>query len=269
MLCRSDEGSERRGSGIPARHPHRRARTWLAIPNAVVKDWWREVGWPDPAASSIASDTAGLLLAVVVTAASIQDRDAAHRLLSAVRARFSTVQLAWADCGYTGRLVTRAKTVLALTRLCRVRPQHLQHSRRRTRLPDRRYDDPNPVTEEGCSRSARNPWKCGHVMMSSYGHSPSSMSSAACARAIRAGNLSRWRAITSRRAGADRAASIVRISASPKPASFEITDRRHPVQVRVGVAATVTRAGRCQQSFRLPISQHVCRQPEPSRHLAD
>ena len=31
-----------------------------------------------------------------------------------------------------------------------------------------------------------------------------------------------------------------------EPASFEITDRRHPVQVSVGVAATVTRAGRCQ-----------------------
>ena len=41
----------------------------------------------------------------------------------------------------------------ALTRLCRVRPQHLQHSRRRTRLPDRRYDDPNPVTGEGTLQS--------------------------------------------------------------------------------------------------------------------
>lgn len=226
MLCDLMKILSLEAVGFPARHPHRRARTWLAIPNAVVKDWWREVGWPDPAASSIASDTAGLLLAVVVTAASIQDRDAAHRLLSAVRARFSTVQLAWADCGYTGRLVTRAKTVLALTRLCRVRPQHLQHSRRRTRLPDRRYDDPNPVTEEGCSRSARNPRKCGHVMMSSYGHSPSSMSSAACARAIRAGNLSRWRAITSRRAGADRAAGVVRISASPPPSRSPIAATR-------------------------------------------
>lgn len=63
----------------------------------------------------IATDSSGLLLAVVVTAASIQDRDAAHRLLAAVRARFATVSLVWADGGYSGRLVEWAKSVLALT----------------------------------------------------------------------------------------------------------------------------------------------------------
>ncbi|MEU5847891.1 transposase [Saccharopolyspora shandongensis] len=52
----------------------------------------------------MATDTMGLLLAVVVTAACIQDRDGAHRLLAALRARFSTVSHIWADCGYTGRL---------------------------------------------------------------------------------------------------------------------------------------------------------------------
>lgn len=63
----------------------------------------------------IATDTNGLLLAVVVTAASIQDRDAAHRLLTALRARFATVKLVFADGGYAGRLVVWAKTVLALS----------------------------------------------------------------------------------------------------------------------------------------------------------
>lgn len=63
----------------------------------------------------IATDTSGLLLAVMVTAASIQDRDAAHRLLTALRARFATITLVFADGGYTGRLVEWAKTVLALT----------------------------------------------------------------------------------------------------------------------------------------------------------
>jgi transposase len=63
----------------------------------------------------IAVDSAGLLLAVVVTAASIQDRDAAHRLLAALRARFATTTLVWADGGYTGRLVEWSKSVLALT----------------------------------------------------------------------------------------------------------------------------------------------------------
>ncbi|MBF6169423.1 IS5 family transposase [Streptomyces gardneri] len=63
----------------------------------------------------IATDTLGLLLAVVVTPASIQDRDAAHRLLAAVRTRFATVSLVFADGGYAGRLVVWAKSVLALT----------------------------------------------------------------------------------------------------------------------------------------------------------
>ena len=59
-------------------------------------------------------DTSGLLLAVVVTDAGIQDRDAAHRLLTALRAKFSTISLVWADGGYAGRLVTWAEQVLAL-----------------------------------------------------------------------------------------------------------------------------------------------------------
>lgn len=36
-------------------------------------------------------------------------------------------------------------------------------------------------------------------------------------------------------------------------------DRRHLVHVRVGVAAAAARAGGCQQSFRFPVPQHVCR----------
>ena len=63
----------------------------------------------------IAVDTGGLLLAVVVTIAGIQDRDAAYRLLTQLRGRFSTVSLVWADGGYAGRLVIWARKVLALT----------------------------------------------------------------------------------------------------------------------------------------------------------
>jgi transposase len=62
----------------------------------------------------IACDTLGLILAVVVTPVSIQDRDAAHRLLAAVRSRFSGVELVFADGGYTGRPVAWAEAVLAL-----------------------------------------------------------------------------------------------------------------------------------------------------------
>jgi transposase len=59
----------------------------------------------------IAVDTLGLLLAVTVTAASVQDRDGAYRLLSLVAERFCTVRLIWADGGYAGRLITWAATV--------------------------------------------------------------------------------------------------------------------------------------------------------------
>ena len=63
----------------------------------------------------IAVDTTGLLLAIVVTAAHIQDRDGAHRLLVALRARFSTISHVWADGGYAGRLLPWAKKVLSYT----------------------------------------------------------------------------------------------------------------------------------------------------------
>jgi transposase len=63
----------------------------------------------------IAVDTLGLVLAVLVTAASVQDRDGAYRLLGLLRERFSTITLIWADGGYAGRLVSWAHTVLALS----------------------------------------------------------------------------------------------------------------------------------------------------------
>jgi transposase len=63
----------------------------------------------------IAVDTLGLVLTVIVTAASVQDRDGAFRLLALLRERFSTIALVWADGGYAGRLVSWAAQVLALT----------------------------------------------------------------------------------------------------------------------------------------------------------
>jgi transposase len=59
----------------------------------------------------IAVDTGGLLLTVLVTAASVQDRDAA--------------KLAWADGGYAGKLVTWAKSRLRLTLEIVKRPDDL------------------------------------------------------------------------------------------------------------------------------------------------
>ena len=60
-------------------------------------------------------DTGGLLLTVLVTAASVQDRDAAKPLLWNLRRAFPSITLAWADGGYTGRLVTWAKAAINLT----------------------------------------------------------------------------------------------------------------------------------------------------------
>ena len=56
-----------------------------------------------------------LLLVVLVTIASIQDRDGGLRLLALLREQFSTIRLVWADGGYAGRLVGWAKKVLNLT----------------------------------------------------------------------------------------------------------------------------------------------------------
>jgi transposase len=62
----------------------------------------------------IAVDSNGWLLAVLVTAAGVQDRDAGHRLVGLVRERFSTITQVWADGGYAGRLVVWAAAVLAV-----------------------------------------------------------------------------------------------------------------------------------------------------------
>lgn len=62
----------------------------------------------------VAVDSNGWL-AVLVTAAGVQARDAAHRLVALPRERFSTITLVWADGGYAGRLVSWAAAVLSLT----------------------------------------------------------------------------------------------------------------------------------------------------------
>jgi transposase len=63
----------------------------------------------------IVVDTTGLLLVVLVTAASVQDRDAARLLLWTVRACFPSIGKLWCDGGYSGQLVTWARTALGLS----------------------------------------------------------------------------------------------------------------------------------------------------------
>jgi putative transposase len=73
----------------------------------------------------IAVDAIGLLLAVVVTPACVQDRDAARPLLWNLRRACTQVRLAWADAGYqAGRLTAWASALRITLQLVR-RPDDL------------------------------------------------------------------------------------------------------------------------------------------------
>jgi putative transposase len=54
-------------------------------------------------------DTLGLILAVVVHAANIQDRDGAKLVLAKLRGWLPRLQLIWADGGYAGQLIDWVK----------------------------------------------------------------------------------------------------------------------------------------------------------------
>ena len=56
-------------------------------------------------------DTIGLLLAVVVHPADIQDRDGAKLVINKLAGRFPRLQLIWADAGYAGQLVDWAMSL--------------------------------------------------------------------------------------------------------------------------------------------------------------
>ncbi|MEU1629362.1 IS5 family transposase [Streptomyces sp. NPDC020096] len=60
---------------------------------------------------SIVTDTLGLLLAVLVTAASVQDSVAGTRLLDQVAAAHPTIRKVWVDGGYRQHLVEHAATL--------------------------------------------------------------------------------------------------------------------------------------------------------------
>jgi transposase len=59
----------------------------------------------------IAVDSMGLLLAVVITAASVQDRDAARPLLWNLHRSCRRIRLIWADAVYTGKLTSWAASM--------------------------------------------------------------------------------------------------------------------------------------------------------------
>jgi transposase len=73
----------------------------------------------------IAVDTLGLLLCVIVTAASVQDRDGARPLLEQLAISFRRTRLVWADGGYAGKLLDWARTSLKITLQIVKRPDNL------------------------------------------------------------------------------------------------------------------------------------------------
>jgi putative transposase len=64
-------------------------------------DGYKQVKWRK---RQIFIDTLGLLLTVVVTAATVQEREGAHHLVEVHCHRFSRFQLIWADQAYTSDL---------------------------------------------------------------------------------------------------------------------------------------------------------------------
>ena len=74
----------------------------------------------------IAVDTTGLVLAIVITAASVQDRDGARPLLWNLHRACRTVRLVWADAGYaTSKLTAWAATMKMTVQVVAKRNQHV------------------------------------------------------------------------------------------------------------------------------------------------
>ena len=60
----------------------------------------------------IVVDTLGLLIVVLVTAANVQDRDGARRVLDRAKMAMPSLVCVWADGGYAGKLVAWGRPVL-------------------------------------------------------------------------------------------------------------------------------------------------------------
>ena len=88
----------------------------------------------------IAVDTTGLVLAVVITAASVQDRDGARPLLWNLHRACGKVLLVWADAGYTARKLAAWATALKITiEIVSKRDQHVFEVLPRRRVVDRTF----------------------------------------------------------------------------------------------------------------------------------
>jgi len=102
MPCASRCGSRRGGS----RRPRRRSSTARASRRRKKGVRGYDAGKKVTGRKRhLVVDTFGLVLAVVVHAASIQDRDGAKLVLARLAGRFPRLRLIWADGGYAGALI--------------------------------------------------------------------------------------------------------------------------------------------------------------------
>jgi transposase len=69
----------------------------------------------DPMVSADIVDALGLLVVVLVTAASMQDRDGGRLVLTRARMAMPSIVLVWADGGYAGRCVAFVRQFLRIT----------------------------------------------------------------------------------------------------------------------------------------------------------
>jgi len=85
-------------------------------------------------------DSLGLILAIKITSASVQDRDTAKGLITLLISMYQRVQIIWADGGFLGALVTLVKQLrpfgklkLEIVRRC----DHADHAKGFKVLPKR------------------------------------------------------------------------------------------------------------------------------------
>jgi len=128
----------------------------------------------------IAVDVTGLLLTVLVTAASVQDRDAAKPLLWNLKKAFPTVRLAWADGIYAGKLVTWAASALKLTVQIVRRPGDLHTFQVLPRRSPRRFAAAVEMAAEEAARAGRPDWPGRHAMQVWCGLADSKQAARAC-----------------------------------------------------------------------------------------
>lgn len=160
--------------GRPEKHPRREivnailyldraGCAWRLLPRCF-PPWetvyWHWARWKNDATKRhIVTDTLGLLLVVLVTAASVQDRDGGRRVLDRLRFAVPSVALVFADGGYAGRLVEWARRVLRVVLEIVRKPegQTVAHPGSVTRCP--RPSPRRRSSERGLSRG-RDRFRC-------------------------------------------------------------------------------------------------------------